>query len=100
MSVNERTHRLHPVNRLIRDLGKDEALRERLVSDRQSLYSDYGLGAQEIAGLEEGSISAQERVGVHPMYRMHWLMMSQPEAAGALSVKEYIDKARSGAGNG
>ena len=98
--MTDPTHRLHPANRLIMALGHDEVLRERFTSDRQSVFSEYGLEERDIAALEEGTITSLARAGVHPMYRMHWLMMSQPEAAGALSVNEYIDKAQSGARNG
>ncbi len=98
--MTERTHRLHPVNRLIMALGHDAALRERLAGDRQAVYAEFGLEAQEIAALEAGTIPALAGADVHPMYRMHWLMMSQPEAAGALSVTEYIEKARLGIRDG
>ena len=81
-------------------LGHDAALRERLLSDRQSVFTEFGLEPGDIAALEEGTIPALAEVDVHPMYRMHWLMISQPEAAGALSVSEYVDKARSGSRDG
>ena len=98
--MTDRTHRLHPANRLIMALGHDVALRERLVSARQSVFAEFGLEPKDIAALEEGSIPALAGADVHPMYRMHWLMMSQPQAAGALSVTEYIDKANSGTRDG
>ena len=81
-------------------LGHDATLRERLASDRHAVYTEFGLEPRHIAALEEGTIPALAEVDVHPMYRMHWLMMSQPEAAGALSVTEYVDKARSGSRDG
>jgi hypothetical protein len=98
--VTDRTHRLHPANRLIMSLGHDPTLRERLNTNRQSLCAEFGLEAKDIAALEEGTIPALAGADVHPMYRMHWLMMSQPEAADALSVNEYIDKAKSGKSDG
>ena len=60
--MTERTHRLHPANRLIMALGHDAALRERLLGDRQSVYTEFGLEPGDIAALEEGTIPALAEV--------------------------------------
>jgi len=85
---------------MIQALGRNETLRQELVADRAAVYARFGLCDKDIQALSEGSISAMANIGVHPMYRMHWMMFSNPEAAGHLSVAEYIDKTGAGTGNG
>lgn len=98
--MKERTQTLHAVHRMIQALGQDEQLASRLASDRGGLFADFGLGEEEVAALNTGTISALAAIGVHPMYRMHWMMMSNPDSAAYLSVNEYIDKAQAGAQDG
>ncbi len=95
-----RAYQLHPVHRLIQALGRDEPLRARMAGEREQVYAEFGLNDREIAALTEGTIPALAAIGVHPMYRMHWMMLSNPDAAGYLSVREYIDKAQDGARHG
>jgi hypothetical protein len=99
MSGN-RTGQLHPVHRLIQALGRDPAVQQKFGGDRDALYRDFGISDAEAEALADGSIAALERIGVNPILRMHWLMMTDPGAASHMSVTEYLPKFRAGASNG
>lgn len=88
--TTERTGKLHAVNRLIQALGRDSAVQQRFGADAGTVFAEFGLTAEEIAALKEATIPALARIGVHPMLRMHWLLMSNPEAAAHMSVTEYL----------
>ena len=96
----DRTHQLHPVHRLIHALGRDPVLQQRFGGDREGLYRDFGISAAEAAALEDGSIAALEGIGVNPILRMHWLMMTDPAAASHMSVTEYLPKFGAGGAHG
>lgn len=100
MSTDPRTFELHAVHRLIQALGRDAALRQRFGADRAAVYAEFGITSEEAAALGEGSIAALARIGVHPILRMHWLMMSQPDLASHMSVAEYLPKFGAGATDG
>lgn len=88
----DRTDTLHSVHRLIQTLGRDAAVQQRFGADPIAVFGEFGLSADEIAALKDGSIPALASIDVHPILRMHWMMMSQPQAAAAMSVTEYLPK--------
>ena len=81
---------LHPVHRLIQSLGRDPAVRQRFGESPDDVFREFGLSDEEVAALKDGSIPALARIDVHPILRMHWLMMSNPDAAAHMSVAEYL----------
>jgi hypothetical protein len=99
MNAN-RTNELHPVHRFIQALGRDPAVQQRFGADAGAVFAEFGLSNDEIAALKDGSIAALAKIGVNPILRMHWLMMSNPEAASHMSVTEYLPKFNAGASHG
>jgi hypothetical protein len=100
MNPDPRTFELHAVHRLIQALGCDAAVQQRFGADRSAVFAEFGVTSEEAAALQEGSIAALARIGVHPILRMHWLMMSQPDLASHMSVAEYLPKFGKGAADG
>lgn len=90
----------HPVQRFIQTLGRDPAVQEKFAADPAAVFADFGLSEAEIAGLKDGSFSALEAIGLHPVFRMHWLMMSNPENAKHMDVTEFLPVLQGGARNG
>jgi 2'-aminobiphenyl-2,3-diol 1,2-dioxygenase, small subunit len=95
-----RTFELHAVHRLIQALGHDAAVQQRFGSDRAGLFAEFGITPEDAAALQEGSIAALASIGVHPILRMHWLMMSQPGLVEQMSVAEYLPVFEAGAADG
>jgi Aromatic-ring-opening dioxygenase LigAB, LigA subunit len=100
VSEDSRHFELHAVHRLIHALGRDPAVQQRFGADPAAVFREFGLTPEEAAALQEGSIGALARIGVHPILRMHWLMMSQPGLASQMSVAEYLPKFEAGAKDG
>lgn len=98
--MSDRTQALHRVHRMIQALGKDEDIQTLFASDKEAVFAKFDLSDEEVAALTECTFSSLARIDVHPMYRMHWMMMSNPDAAQFLSVKEYIETAKAGASDG
>jgi 2'-aminobiphenyl-2,3-diol 1,2-dioxygenase, small subunit len=94
------TGRLHPVHRLIQALGRDAAVQARFGADPAAVFAEFGLSDAQVAALKDGSVPALAAIGVHPILRMHWFMMSQPEEAASMSVGEYMSKFTTAAANG
>jgi hypothetical protein len=84
--------RLHAVHRLIQALGRDASLQQRFGADPDAVFTEFGLDEREINALKDGSIAALTSIDVHPILRMHWMMMSQPEVAAGMSVAEYLPR--------
>jgi Aromatic-ring-opening dioxygenase LigAB, LigA subunit len=100
MSADPRTFELHAVHRLIQALGRDASVQQRFGADRAAVFEEFGVTPEEASALAEGSIAALARIGVHPILRMHWLLMSQPDLASQMSVAEYLPKFDAGAEGG
>jgi Aromatic-ring-opening dioxygenase LigAB, LigA subunit len=100
VSADPRHFELHAAHRLIQALGRDGAVQQRFAADPGAVFAEFGLAPDEVAALEEGSIGALARIGVHPILRMHWLMMSQPQLAEHMSVAEYLPTFAAGADDG
>jgi len=96
----DRTDVLHAPHRLIQALGRDAAVQQRFAVDPGAVFREFELSAQEIAALQDGSIAALASIGVHPILRMHWLMMTRPEQAAAMSVSEYLPQFAKAAAHG
>lgn len=96
----DRTNILHPVHRLIQALSSDPAVQQRFGADAGAVFAEFGLSDDEVVALRDGSIPALASIGVNPILRMHWLMMSDPGAAAFMSVTEYLPKFNAGASHG
>lgn len=94
------TGRPHPVQRMIQALGRDPAVQQRFGADAAAVFAEFGLTPDEVSALKDGSIPALASIGVHPILRMHWLMISQPGVAAGMSVQEYLPKFNAAAGHG
>jgi len=90
--VPERIDTLHAVHRLIQSLGRDAHLQQRFGADPAAVFAEFGLSDQEVGALKDGSIPALAGIGVHPILRMHWMMMTQPQVAAGMSVTEYLPR--------
>jgi hypothetical protein len=78
------------VNGLIGRLFSEQGLLQRFHADREALFKEAGLSEQECAALREGSPVALERVGVHPILRMHYLMATHPELAENIGIRDFL----------
>ena len=81
-------------NALIGRLFREHGLLERLHGDRERLFEEEGLSEVECAALRDGSPAALERIGVHPILRMHYLMATNPGLADSVSIREFLPALR------
>lgn len=93
-------YQLHPVHRLIQVLGREPEVQQRFVSDQEAVFTEFGISAEEAAALKNGSIAALASIGVNPVLRMHWLVISNPSSASFMSVTEYLPKVMIGTKHG
>lgn len=82
------------VNALLGRLFQEPGLLQRLRSDREAVFREAGLSPQQCAALREGSPDALARVGADPILRMHYLMASNPEIAGHVTIRDFLDDLR------
>lgn len=90
----------HAVQNFIQTLGRDPGVQEKFSEDPASVFAEFGLSEAEIAGLKDGSFGALDRIDVHPVFRMHWLMMSDPDGAKHMDVTEFLPVLQGGAKDG
>lgn len=62
------TDRTLPANRLIFEVRRDAAKRERFRTDLEGLMRDYGLSDAEMRALREIDIRRLGELGVHPYF--------------------------------
>jgi hypothetical protein len=62
------TDRTLPANKLIFEVRRDAALRERFAHDLEGLMLDYGLSAAEKKALREVDLKRLAALGVHPYF--------------------------------
>ena len=79
----------YAVNRLVQELFRQPGLLDRFRGQRAAVYEEYGLNAEERAGLDEGTPPALTAAGVHPILQMHFLLASNPEVAKLITVQAY-----------
>jgi hypothetical protein len=48
------------------------------------------LSDAEVAALKVGTVASLQSIDVHPIFRQHWLMMSDPEAVKYMDITEYL----------
>ena len=98
--TGDRTQSLHAVHRMMQATVENPGLRSRLGSERNAVFADFRLSDEEIEALNECTFASLAKIGMHPMYRMHWMMLANPGMASYLSVEEYLDKAKAEAADG
>jgi 2'-aminobiphenyl-2,3-diol 1,2-dioxygenase small subunit len=83
----------YAINRLVQDLfaqpGRLEAFRTR----RAELCREYALSDAQAAALARCDREALTAAGVHPILQMHLFLANDPQVAGFITVKAYLDPA-------
>ncbi len=62
------TDKTLPANKLIFEVRRDAALRERFRDDLEGLMRDYGLSEEEKAALRKADIKHLGELGMHPYF--------------------------------
>ncbi len=62
------TDKTLPANRLIFEVRRDAAKRERFRTDLQGMMRDYGLSAEEQTALREIDLKRLGELGMHPYF--------------------------------
>jgi hypothetical protein len=62
------TDKTLPANRLVFDVRRDAALRQRFATDLDGLMRDYGLSEEEQRALREIDIRRLAELGMHPYF--------------------------------
>jgi hypothetical protein len=62
------TDKTLPANKLVFEVRRDAALRERFAKDLDGLMRDYGLSAEEQRALREVDIRRLGELGMHPYF--------------------------------
>lgn len=62
------TDKTLPANKLIFEVRRDAALRERFAKDLPGLMRDYGLSEEEQRALREADLQRLSELGVHPYF--------------------------------
>lgn len=80
----------YQVHKMIQDLSRQPGLMERFQADRQGVLAEYGFTEAEKAALTEASPPALASIGVYPVLQMHYLLFSNPDMAGHVSMRDYL----------
>ena len=88
------------VNRLLARLFQEPDLLARLRSEPERVFEQAGLTAQESAALRDGSFGALERIGVHPVLRMHYQMAVNPDLGKHVTVRDFLPLLDAGSHDG
>jgi hypothetical protein len=62
------TDKTLPANKLIFEVRRDAAKRERFRSDLEGLMRDYGLSQEEMRALRDADLRRLGELGVHPYF--------------------------------
>lgn len=84
------TPSVRAVNVLLARLFQEPDLLQRLRQDPDAVFSEAGLSDAERMALLEGSFDALERIGVHPVLRMHYQMATRPEIAWHVTIRDFL----------
>lgn len=78
------------VNRLLARLFQEPELLARVRTEPQAVFEEAGLSSAERDALADGSFGALDRIGVHPILRMHYQMAVNPQIAEHVTVKHFL----------
>lgn len=84
------TPAVRAVNVLLARLFQEPDLLRRLQQDPDAVFREAGLSEDERVALLEGSFGALERIGVHPLLRMHYQMASRPDIAWHVTIRDFL----------
>jgi len=87
-------------NDLLARLFQEPELLGRLRTDRERVFEEAGLSQEQCAALRDGSFGALERIGVHPILRMHYQMAVNPALAEHVTIREFLPRLRAERRNG
>ncbi len=79
----------YEVHRLIQNLTKVPGLLDRLSSEPEIVFNEYGLTDQEKQVLIEASPPALASIQIHPILQMLYLIARNPGMAAQVSVRDY-----------
>jgi len=79
----------YEVHRLIQNLTKVPGLLDRLITETQAVFDEYGLTDQERQALTEASPPALASIDVHPMLQLLYLIARNPGMATQVSIRDY-----------
>nr|BAH60855.1 small subunit of meta-cleavage enzyme [carbazole-degrading bacterium OC11S] len=86
------TNRAPGATRLIEGLFREPGLMEALQKDPETVYDDYGLTDAEKDALRDGSFTALGNIGVHPVLRMHYQMVLNPDMANHVTIRDFLTR--------
>ena len=78
------------VNRLLARLFQEPELLARLRAEPDRVFEQAGLAPHECAALQDGSFAALERIGVHPVLRMHYQMAVNPDLGKHVTIRDFL----------
>jgi len=78
------------LNTLLARIFQEPELLARIQSEPQKVFAEAGLSEEECRGLEDGSFAALDRIGVHPVLRMHYQMATNPEIGKHVTIREFL----------
>lgn len=78
------------VNALLASLFQNPDLLARMRRDPMAVFREAGLTAAQCGALLDGSFGALDRIGVHPVLRMHYQMASKPEVGEHVTIRDFL----------
>nr|BAJ61379.1 small subunit of meta-cleavage enzyme [carbazole-degrading bacterium OC6S] len=84
------TNKAPGATRLIEGLFREPGQMEALQSDPETVYDKYNLTEEEKAALRDGSFTALGNIGVHPVLRMHYQMVLNPDMANHVTIRDFL----------
>jgi hypothetical protein len=87
MNTNAETR---AVNALLARLFQEPDLLARVRSEPLAVFREAGLTAGQCDALLDGSFGALDRIGVHPVLRMHFQMASKPEIGEHVTIRDFL----------
>ena len=82
------------VNSLLARLFQEPDLLAKLREDRMAVFDEAGLSQRERAALTDASFGALERIGVHPVLRMHYQMAVNAALADHVTIRDFLPRLR------
>lgn len=79
----------YATHRLIQDMSRKEGLIARLAQEPERVFDEYQIPVEERDSLIESSPSALEKIGVHPILQMHYLMFRNSDKAEHVTIRGY-----------
>jgi len=79
-----------PLNTLLARIFQEPELLARIQTEPQMVFAEAGLSEAECQGLADGSFAALDRIGVHPVLRMHYQMATNPEIGKHVTIRQYL----------